>query len=220
MKAQLVRRICENFLIPNLPDFKVKGSLLYHNDIQYSLKGFCFESSAFDKNLFTIYVFVQPLFIPITYLTFTFGNRLGFLSKGRDIWWEYDEAKEDVLMDEILTMITSSGVPFLEDRNQLDKFIFKYGKVGLGDNPHMIEGISYANVLIGDYPKASTMLSSFNRNLMKEIGKRPKIDWIVKMNERVQLILDFLENQNFAGAKSQLEDWRNYTVEKLGISDD
>lgn len=220
MKTQLVSRLSKKYLFPNLPFFKNKGHLIYHMDITYFLQGFCFESSAFDKNLFTIYVFVQPLFIPITYLTFTFGNRLGFLSKGRDIWWEYDEAKEDVLMDEILTMITSSGVPFLEDRNQLDKFIFKYGKVGLGDNPHMIEGICYANVLIGDYRKARIMLSSFNRNLMDEFGKQSKIDWIFKMNERVQLILDFLENQNFAGAKRQLEDWRNYTVEKLGISDD
>lgn len=219
MKTQLVRRLSKKYILPNLPLYKSKGHLIYHKDLTNFLQGFYFESSAFDKDLFTIEVFVQPLFIPITYLTLTFGNRLGVLSKGRDIWWEYNEAKEEEIMDEIVSMITSFGVPFLEDRNQLDKFMLKYGKVGLGDNPHIVEGICYTHVLLGDYPKARIMLSSFNRILMKEIEKRPKIDWIVDMNDRVQLILDFLENHNFVKAKDQLNQWRNYTVEKLGITD-
>lgn len=219
MKTQLVSRLSKKYFFPNLPLYKSKGHLIYHKDITYLLQGFCFESSAFDKNLFNIYVFIQPLFIPITYLTFTFGNRLGFLSKGRDIWWEYDEAKEEELMDEIVSMITSFGVPFLENRNQLDKFMLKYGKVGLGDNPHIVEGICYTHVLLGDYPKAKIMLSSFNKVLKKEIEKSPKTAWMVDMKDRSQLIFDFLENQNFVSAREQLEEWRNYTVEKLGISD-
>lgn len=218
MKTQLVSRLSKKYILPHLPFYKRKGHLIYHKDITYFLQGFYFESSAFDKNLFTIEVFVQPLFIPITYITLTYGNRLRFLSKGRDIWWEYDEAKEEELMDEILSMITSFGVPFLEDRNHLDRFILKYGKFGFGDNPHLVEGICYTHVLIGDYLKAKIMLSSFNKVLKKEIEKSPKTEWMVEMKDRTHLIFDFLENQNFVKAKEQLEEWRNFTVEKLGIS--
>jgi len=113
----------------------------------------------------------------------------------------------------------TTGVPFLERRNQLDNFLSIYGKIGITDNPNMVEGLCYTYVLIEDYPKARIMLSSFNRILMKEIEKRPKIEWIVDMKNRIHLILSFLENQNFSRAKEQLEVWRNYTVEKLGISD-
>lgn len=218
MKTQLVNRLSKKYILPHLPFYKRKGHLIYHKDITYFLRGFYFESSAFDKNLFTIEVFVQPLFIPITYITLTYGNRLGFLSKDRDIWWEYDDAKEEEIMDEIVSLITSFGVPFLEDCNQLDKFMLKYGKVGLGDNPHIIEEICYTHVLLGDYPKAKKMLSSFNKILKKEIEKSPKTAWMVEMKDRTQLIFDFLENQNFVRAKEQLGQWRNYTVEKLGIS--
>ena len=130
-----------------------------------------------------------------------------------------EESKEEELMGEILPMITSFGVPFLEDRNQLDKFLLKYGKVGLGDNPHIVEGICYSHVLNGDYPKAQIMLSSFTKVLKKEIEKSPKTAWLVDMKDRTQLIFDFLENQNFVSAKEQLDEWRNYSVEKLGISD-
>jgi hypothetical protein len=159
------------------------------------------------------------LYIPSPFLVFNFGNRLGVIAKQKDIWWEYEKAKEEEIMAEILFMMSSYGVPFLEERNKLEKFLSKYGKIGLDDNPNMVEGICYTHVLIGDYPKARIILSSFNRILMKEIEKRPKIEWIVKMNVRVRLILDYLENQNFTKAKEQLEEWRNYTVEKLGISD-
>jgi len=219
MKTQLINRLSKKYLFPNLPLYKSKGHLIYHKDIAHLLRGFYFESSAFDKDLFTIEVFVQPLFIPITYFTLTFGNRLGTLSKGRDIWWKYDESKEEELMGEILPMITSFGVPFLEDRNQLEKFMLKYGKVGLGDNPHIVEGICYTHVLLGDYPKAKIMLSSFNKVLKKEIEKSPKTAWLVDMKDRTQLIFDFLENQDLVSAKEQLDEWRNYSVEKLGISD-
>lgn len=98
MKTQLVRRLSNNYLLPNLPCYKSKGHLIYNGEVSHLLQGFRFESSAFDKDLFTIQVFVQPLFIPVTYLTFGYGNRLGFLSKGKDIWWKYEKSNEEAVV--------------------------------------------------------------------------------------------------------------------------
>lgn len=219
MKTHLVSRLSKKYLLPNLPLYKSKGHIVYHKEIEYFLQGFSFESSAFDKNLFTIYVFVQPLFIPVTYLTLTFGNRLGVLSNSRDIWWKYDESKEDEIMGEILSKINSYGVPFLEERNKLEKFLSKYDKVSLEDNPNKVEGLGYIYVLLGEYPQAMVMLSSFNQVLIKEKKKNNKIVWLIDMQDRVQLILNYLENQNFNGAIIQLNKWRNFTLEKLGFMD-
>ncbi len=159
MKAKIVNHISRKYLLPNLPDFSVKGHLLYHQDIQYLLRGFCFESSAFNRESFTINVFVQPLYVPRNYLSFTIGNRVGLLNKGRDIWWDYEEAQERKIMEEVLSLILSDGIPFLEKHKSLKELTHQYQKSDKGarENKHVIEAVGYAYVLLDDYLNAKKL---------------------------------------------------------------
>ncbi len=88
MKVKYVKKLYKNYLSEALPGFGIQGHLVYYEQVEYLLRGFYFESSAFCADDFNIYVFVQPLFIPLTNLWFSFGHRLGELSsKGIAKWW-------------------------------------------------------------------------------------------------------------------------------------
>jgi hypothetical protein len=138
MKSQLVRRLSKMYFLPNLPGYIAKGHLLYQQDLEHILRGFWFESSAFDRDSFTVEVFVQPLYIPVSHLSFTFGHRLGSLGKGYDIWWKYDEETEALMMQEILSFMMSAGIPFLEERSSIEKLINQYINLDLMGNKHVI----------------------------------------------------------------------------------
>lgn len=217
MNNKLVKQLCKKYLLPDLLRFAVKGHLLYDQDIDYLLSGFCFESSAFSKNSFTINVFVQPLFIPVTYLSFNFGERIGVLFKNRDYWWEYDENYEKQTMSEIHIAITKNGIPFLEKRNTLQGYIKNYKNFRPKENPHTIEEISYAYILVEEFGKAKKHLSSLVERLDDDTGYYKNASWIIEMQERVNLMLNHLEYQNYQRAKDQLRQWRDFTLTSLGL---
>lgn len=217
MKGQLVRKLSKKYLLHDLPGFTVKGHLLYDQNIDFLLSGLCFESSAFSQNSFTIDVFVQPLFIPATYLYFNFGDRIGLIFKNRDYWWEYDENNEVQIMDEIHTAITTFGIPYLKKRNFLKGFITTYKNFKPTENPHTIEGIAYSYILVEDYGKAQKHLSSLGKRLINDAEYYQNASWIVEMQKRVILMLSHLENKNYQNAKDQLSQWRDFTLSSLGL---
>lgn len=220
MKSQIVKQLSKNYLLPNLPGFRFKGHMLYHQDLQYLLRGFSFESSAFSQNTFTINVFVQPLYIPRTYLSFGFGERLGLLSKGQDIWWEYTEAQEEKIMQEILSIIIRNGKPYLDKRESLKDFVSQYHKSDKGtkENKHNKEAICYTHALLGDFQGAKNQLESFVHQISHEIQKYPDESWMTEIQNRAQLILDHLINQKYENVVQLLNVWREYTLSSLGIA--
>ncbi len=116
MKSTYLRKLFKTYMAENLPDFSIKGHLIYHTEIDLILRGLSFEDSAFDANTFNIYVFVQPLFLPTQYLWFNFGERLHQLTKkGTDKWWTISSQNEPQIMREITTLVHGVGMDFLTD---------------------------------------------------------------------------------------------------------
>lgn len=217
MKAQFTKRICKKYLLPNLSGLNIKGNLLYYKDFQYLLRGFSFESSAFSRNSFSIEVFVQPLFVPTSSLVFNFGNRLGFLASHKDVWWTYDESQEEIISNEILKMMVNFGVPFLEKRETIEKFLYQYKGIGMKDNRNMYEAICYAQILAGNYAKSNIMLRSFEIILSQDISQNPKIKWLEEILARVQIILQCLNSKDYASAIHTLNEWRDLMLATIGL---
>lgn len=221
MKSQLVKRLCKKYILPSLPTYNTKGHLLYQMEYEDLLRGFCFESSGFSSNTFTIVVFIQPLYIPKPYISYGFGNRLGILSKGRDVWWEYSEEKVEEIMQEILGMIQHHGLPYLERAGTLERFIKQYGhfdRFKIAD-VHRMEAIGYGYLLSGNTKSAKKLLDTLSKELEREIIRYPDEGWQKEMQSRVQLILGYLQNQDQEAAKQQLGAWKNYTLLHLGIKE-
>lgn len=221
MKSSLVKHLCKKYILPSLPSHTTKDHLLYQSEYNDLLNGFFFESSAFSSNAFTIYVFTLPLYIPETYISFGFGDQLGSVSKGRDIWWEYSEEKEEEIMQEILAMIQSYGLPYLERVGTLEGFIKHYGQFNRLEkvNVHRMEAIAYGYVLSGHTKNAKNLLDALSKELVQKIDQNPDRDWQREMLSRVQLILGFIQNQDLEAGEQQLADWKKYTLLHLGLKD-
>ncbi len=218
MKTTLVKQLCKKYLLPDLPGYEVKGHLLYDRNYIYLLPGIYFESSSFNKERFTIDIFVQPLYIPATGLWWTFGNRLGMLAKGRDVWWEYREENERTIMQEIGADIHRVGIPFLETRKTLKDFIAQYrNKVDFAGDTYVIETVAYGCILLGEYQKAEKILGRFMIELDREIKRKPEISWLIDVQKRAKTILQHLQEKAPDAARQQLDEWTTYTLSEIKL---
>ena len=74
-------------LSADLPGFAVKPPIMFALPITHTLRGVCFESHSHDTNLFYVWVFFLPLFVPRTYLSLEFGERIdGDSGPGEPMW--------------------------------------------------------------------------------------------------------------------------------------
>lgn len=184
------------------------------------LQGFYFESSAFSRNSFTIDVFIHPLYIPDESIALTFGNRLSLIAKGCDIWWEYEKTREKEISQEILSMTANAGLPFLEKRNSIEKLLRQYKGIKVNENKYIVEAVAYAHILVDEYKKSENMLRSFDIILSHDIQQNPDIIWMNDIQNRVQMILGYLQNQEYDVAKQKLNEWRNITLSNFGLYED
>lgn len=217
MRTQIITRLCRRYFLSYFPEFQSKGRILYNKDFHHLLRGFYFESSSFSTNLFTIEVFVQPLYIPDESISFTFGDRLGMIAKRRDIWWEYDETREKQISDEILPMLTSAGVRYLDQRKSIEQFVAANECLVTRDNKYIQEAIGYGYILMNDTNKAMELLNHLYKMLSTDTQKDPSITWVNEQKNRVRLILRHLEEQDNKGAEQLLQQWRNYSVAHLKL---
>ena len=77
MKARQIERLARKHLLPVLPEFAVRGSLVYRRPVGDLLYALSFETSSFASSRICVEAFVQPLFVPEDGLWFDFGARLG-----------------------------------------------------------------------------------------------------------------------------------------------
>src|ERR1700730_11760587 len=97
----------EKALLPELPDFAIKGSMMLMRPVEYVLRGICFEGSDFDKTSFCVNVFALPPCVPTKHLYFIFGSRLRIA--GADRW----NANDPDVIAELGEAIRRDAMPFL-----------------------------------------------------------------------------------------------------------
>lgn len=213
MKASRLKPLYKKYLLPYLSGFRYKGHLIYSEPIEYLLRGFWFESSAFSADAFTVYVFVQPLYVPEEGIAFTFGQRLPWLRSKKDRWWELSETNEEEVMKDVQQAILQLGLPFLEQFKTPADLAQKAGKViGSRDNPHIQEAVAYSRVLAGETHKALKALDRLHRYLRRTA----EYDWEREMDRRVLRIRIALAHDP-QEAIHLLTEWREYTLKNLRL---
>lgn len=218
MKSSRVKKYFSGLFTEYFPGYVYKNGLLYREDLSFCLSGFCFESSGYGADDFALWVFQMPLVVPSDFVTLTIGNRIG----GAKGWWTI---KED---DEHLYEITNAIIQVMKDneekklihsRTLLDFISFLDRTYADVNDPYILEEIAYYRILLDQAPSESIkkILTNVVDIADKTIQKMPAIEWIKHNKERAQLILDYLELGQVESAKSQIYEWRDYTVEKLKL---
>jgi len=197
--------MCRNIL-PDLPGFACKGWLLYAHPVSHILRGFCCDGSSFDPSIFTVTVFVLPLYVPTTHLHFNMGNRLKD-ERGCDKWWNIQEPD---LAKKLLNSIQREGLPFLDGVRQPSQMVALVERLPGNTNPHSLEAIAYSLAMADDYVAAETALDRLVKALDVKIG------WQAEMMERAKQLGEKL-NTDPQGVKQLLTEWEQATVRSLGL---
>lgn len=214
MKSSEIKRLSTKYLLPHLPEYLVKGSLLYAQPVEQLLRGFVFESSGFDRTAFYVWVFVYPLYVPAPDIPLTFGERLGGGAKR----WRPIAGQEGQVMGEILLEMRSKGLPFLDQvRTPADLASVASAKApSAPNNPHILEAEAYSLILAGRYRDARMVLERVEQLARDLLKANATALWLEEVGARAKLIREKLARSPDE-AITLLDQWRLEMLTKLGL---
>jgi len=196
-KVQLAKQ-----LLPIMPDFAIKGAMMFKQPLGHILRGVFFENSAFDKSIY-VWVFLIPLIVPTQHIYFNFGYRL---PRPNNKPWQPDSIN---FLDDLKDTLSKS-LPFLHNVKSLDDFILTIRPKNDHQHLHIQEAIAYTLALNGDTVEAIRALS----NLIPLFDVESP--WQVEMQERARTLKAKLE-ENPSEAIKLLESWEAETIKNLGL---
>ena len=209
MKASRLRPLFQKYLMPILPGFAFKGSIIYAEPIRYLLGGFSFDSAAHNKDGLRGYYFVQPLYVPKPYIYYTYAREL---TPG-EVFTPENEAE---IMEKFAVSIQRKGLPFLNSIKTPEDLARRAGRIADGNDTHVKEVIAYSWILCCEYEKAKRELSKLQRQIQREIKRYPHLTWMVDdlaCCERIQSDLNISPET----ALKTLREWRIYTLTGLKL---
>lgn len=188
-------------LLPDLPGFAIKAPLMFISPVGYTLRGLYFESHSYETNLFYVWMFFLPLFIPRKHVSFEFGKRIG-----GDHW----NADAPDLIPQLGDALKREALPFLSPIKSPRDVAQAAMALRLPQNPHIQQAIAYAFARAGE---VSTALRALHELIRLLDGKVP---WQREMAERAETLIGKLA-VNPADAQQQLETWEAETAKNLSL---
>lgn len=193
-------------LLPILPEFAVKGPMAAKLPLESVLRGIYFEGSSFDTNSFYVWVFLLPLFVPASNVSFNLGMRLR--TPGGGDRWSTDMPN---LIADLSAVVEREALPFLSGINAPKDLAEAAGKFQAVNDPYVQQAIAYAWARDGDIKRAVDQLDKL-KNLLDI-----KVPWQRVMSDRAEELKAKLLDEP-AKAKVQLETWEAETIKCLGLA--
>jgi hypothetical protein len=215
----VIERLARKHLLPVLPGFDVRRSLVYRRPLGHFLCGLSFDTSSFTGSRFFVEAFVQPLFVPEQGLWFTFGFRLG------DDFWDLDEDNPDLTFAAIAEEASRRAVPLFDELADLDRFCTlvpewatarprKLDSLGSLDDPVVTEALGYAEILRGRKNEGLRLLDETIAS-EREGGEYAHEERI----ENAQQVLDRVNELGLEAGQALLEEWRAATIRNLRLEE-
>ena len=214
MRGRELEKLYRRYLLADLPGFGYKGPLLFAQPVVHLLRGFYFESSAFDADAFYLWVFVQPLYVPVDFIYFDFGTRL---SGHRGQGWTMNRQDEGATMADVLAGMKDQGLPFLARVQTPRDLAHKAPLVGGRErSPNSVEAVAYSHLLAQECSEAREAIDRLQAMLRAGDAADP---WGAQMLERSELVRDRLERDP-RHAVELLEEWNEQTRTNLRLPPD
>ena len=221
MKGRQIERLARKLLLPVLPEFAVRGSLVYRRPVGELLYALSFDTSSFTSSRIFVEAFVQPLFVPVDGLWFTFGDRLGEIRGGQ--WWDVDEENPDPAFAAIAEVVRRDALPFFSQLDGLDGFCEviprwasarrkKLKSLQSMDDPVVLEALGYAELLRGRKDEALQLLTAAVDS-EQEDGQYADAERLANL----QHTLDLVQRLGLEAGQAQLAEWRAQTIRNLKI---
>lgn len=193
-------------ILETLPGFVAKGVMIIASPINEILRGFYFEDSGFDKRVFYVWAFVQPLYVPDVTVSFYLGKCLGGGSGER---WRLDQMN---LADEVLSSIKSEGLPWIEAGSTPLALCSWVESLPNRKDPYVRQARAYSLASAHRFDEAKGAL----HNLVLSLDI--KVPWMVQMRDRAIKLSDLVES-GASDVDAQLLEWKNETARHLRLND-
>jgi hypothetical protein len=217
VKGPVIERLARKHLLPVLPGFVARRSLVYRRPVEHFLYGLSFETSAFTSSRIFVGAFVQPLFVPADGLWYTFGNRLG------DDFWDVDEDDPDPTFAAIAGTVQRDALPLFEQLGSLDRFCQlvpawaeaepkKLKSLQSLDDPVVSEALGYAEILRGQ--------KDAGLELLENALEAEREDHEYANDDRVanlERVLEVVRSRGLEAGQALLEEWRGKTIRNLRV---
>ena len=192
-----------------LPDYTLKGSLLFKLTPEAILLGLCFDGSSRDSRLFRGNAFLLPLFVPTETIHFNYSKRI----TPKIGQWNADDPN---LVDALTAAIRNEGIPFFDAVSTLKDaadFIrpMLVPNVSGYVNPHSQEALAYTLIKLNDVPGALAVLSQMQKTLTKST-----VEWELAIAARARTVEQKLL-ESPATALAQLDTWKDQTIRQLKL---
>ena len=221
MKGRQIERLARKLLLPVLPEFAVRGSLVYRRPVGELLYALSFDTPSFTSSRIFVEAFVQPLFVPVDGLWFTFGDRLGETRRAE--WWDADEENPDPAFAAIAEVVRRDALPFFSQLDGLDGFCEviprwasarrkKLKSLQSVDDPVVLEALGYAELLRGRKDEALQLLTAAVDS-EQEDGQYADAERLANL----QHTLDLVQRLGLEAGQAQLAEWRAQTIRNLKI---
>lgn len=208
MKVSTIKRIYNTYLSEEFLDFDLKGKLLYQISEDSLLKGYCFDSSGFDKSSLLLHVFIQPLFHPVEYVVLEYGERI----YSRNLEPNKEMEFSSIMLQKMLDYRSS----YLDKVCSISDFLrINHAKLNRND-PYALEIVAYSYIQGGDYQRGESSLFSARKQMEKLTRAEPEVDWYEDVISRINIMYSLVK-EDPVKAKSQLNSWSNYTLSQLKL---
>ncbi len=217
MKTTYVQKLYRNYIQNEISSLGFRGKLLYLKPVDFLLRGFYFESSGFSGNSFNIEVFVQPLYIMHDSIVFHFGDTLNHMGKGYDHWWSIDEENEKSIMGDVVSLMKSSAIPFLNNNDCIESFIDTIKNfVDVSTDIYGMRTLSYSYIIIREYKRATDMLDYLIATLDVGYKENERKYWLLDWKNQAYELQNLLR-QSSDEAINLLRQWRRSTLSSVHL---
>ena len=217
MKGRQIERLARKHLLPVLPGFAARRSLVYRRSFQYFLHAVSFGTSSFTSSRIYVTALIQPLYGPDDDLYFTYGFRLG------NDFWDVDEENPDPTFTKIAQTARREALPFFDQVPDLDRFaeaVPKWAEASPRrvmrsstlDDPAVAEDLAYTAILRGKRGEAIRLLEHAIQS-EREDGEYANDERIANLEH----ILDLVQRLGLEAGQAQLEEWRARTIASLNL---
>lgn len=177
--------------------------------------GILFEGSGYSKGGFICTWYIQPLFVPLQYFTYSVGRRFSG-------WYEINSLNEEEIFSKIQKEIQSIAFPLLRRLSNIESLIRYIIENNLVNQNRNNETLAYCGAWLGNTQLAAKYLAPIVNLEWKgeyewkgKIHTMPPSEGFIKMKKDATALLNSLSN--YDATRKLLESNIRYTLSHLKL---
>jgi hypothetical protein len=214
VNSRELERLNKQHLVPRLPGYAAKGTLVFASPVGDLLRALDFEPSGFQRDTRRLRCFVMPLYEPETWIRYTFGRVLGGANEGQGDWWFDFPEDRGAVMEQIADLAVRDALPWLDRVRTPGDLVERAHEIRPDLDSHVQMAVSLSHILCGNHAEAQAGLRQMRQEILEGDDDR---EWVRELADLGAEIADEIDADPQI-AVNRLRRWRDAAVRELGLA--